>query len=340
MRPLVFVAEGGAQVGAGHLMRCLALAQAASHSGIDCIFILQDEAKHIALSRHDWDFAIISPDEGADNSETMLELLNDLQPAAVVLDGYNLSDELVSVVRSTTECVVVFDDGQLKHIEQADIVVNPASHECDELYRTMNPKLLLATGSAYRLLREEFTLASWPDVEARQGIAICLGGSDPKQLTLPLLQALACVNQDIPVRVVTGPAYQNLADLEAALLTLPYAVQHIHNCQDMAQVWSNARVAVSAAGGSQFELGVCHTPALLLVVAENQCDAAKHAEQEGWCEVHDCTQTAELDEISKAAVALYNDKSQCRIMSERTRSRYDSLGAQRVLDVISEFLSS
>ncbi|QJR81829.1 UDP-2,4-diacetamido-2,4,6-trideoxy-beta-L-altropyranose hydrolase [Alteromonas pelagimontana] len=341
MRPLVFRVEASTQSGLGHLMRCLAIAQAAEDQSIPSIFLLSEEGKVLARARHDWTYDVISVpifESQHEEGSWIREILNAVNASALIVDGYSFTSELLVPIRNCETSVVVLDDGSNALTAFADIVINPATREYDELYLQSQASLRLCTGDKYRLLRREFQVLSLPSIEARHGIAVNLGGSDPMSLTLPVLQLLQQTLPEVPVRVVTGAGYRNLPALERFIAQSPLAVQHIHNCQNMADVWSHARVAISAAGGSQFELAVCQTPSLLLMVAENQRGATNLARSQGWCEFFDCTTEFPEPRLSSALTELFFNEHRLKEMSAKASKLHDALGAIRVLEVISEAL--
>ncbi|MEW9797581.1 UDP-2,4-diacetamido-2,4,6-trideoxy-beta-L-altropyranose hydrolase [Alteromonas sp. CYL-A6] len=336
---MVFRVAAGTRTGLGHLMRCLALAQAADEAQFPVQFVLDDEAATLAKARHDWHYPvqILPPvlNEVA-QGQWLAEFLAQENAAVLVVDGYAFTPVILSAIDREKTAVVVMDDGQQTLSGYADMVVNPATVSLDAAYQAARPGIVCATGSAYRLLRREFALGRVLPIAQRHGLVVSLGGSDPCNLTLPLLKALAQLTQDMPVRVITGAAYPYRRELEDWLSATALPVQHIHNCQDMAAVWQHARLAVSAAGGSQFELGVCQTPAILVVVADNQRNATAQALSEGWCESVNGHDEGVCEALAKRALALYEDTTLLQHMSDNAAGHYDAEGATRVLQKMME----
>lgn len=330
MTTFVFWCEAGASSGIGHLFRCMALAQAARDQGVKSHFLLTFEAANIAKAQHEWDFPISHYSNNSDAKTVLASLLKNHKTNALVVDGYHIPTETVSAVKDYATCIVTLDDGENRLVDLADVVINPAASP--DLYASKANQVALCTGENYRLLRQTFASLTPLPIEQRHGVVICFGGSDPARLTAPILKSISRLAQDIPLRVITGsanPEYERVASLSN---TLNSPVQHIHECQDMAQAWSHAKLAISAAGGSQFELGVCQTPSLLVTVADNQIAASKKAAAEGWCHVVD--KSFGIDAIAAKAVALYKDELKLNTMHQAAAGLYDPLGAHRVLEVV------
>lgn len=299
---LLCIVQVSSQVGTGHLMRCLALSQVADEQDIETLFLLDEAgfrlAQGVTQTRSDWVGTLLSLGQSpSDHVEVLNAVVGQAPSNMIILDGLKFSGEIYEGIRAASTPVIVFDDGVQTHAVHPDILVNPAGGHLEQHYCALYPKARLCLGAEYRLLRLEFSRKSVLPMCEREGIVVNFGGSDPLGLTLFMLNALVEIGFDGFVRVVTGAAFQmdNLIGLEAAtrlnalLADMPLNVEHLHNCTSMQPIWSKAKLAVSAAGGSQFELAACSTPAFLIVVAENQRRAAEQAGQEGWCEIIDAT---------------------------------------------------
>ena len=90
--------------------------------------------------------------------------------------------------------------------------------------------------------------------------------------------------------------------------------------------------AISAAGGSQFELGVCNTPSILVTVAENQHSATQVAQAQGWCRA--VNKDIDINELVAMALALYSDEETLTEMQACSQGNYDALGSERAIDAI------
>lgn len=334
MQCLVFCVEAGSQQGVGHLMRCLALAQAADAEQIPSYFLLTEQGKHIALSRHDWVGHILTVQTESDMVVQCHSIKQHTDVAAVIVDGYGFSPSLLTQLRTELDCIVLMDDTLSPLVALADLVVNPAGENQQSNYQALNSSAHFCLGGQFRLLREQFNHVSPVDFPQRLSLTINYGGSDPCGLTVPTLRAFHNLAPDIPLRVITGPSFSSLPELKQVLQEINNPTQHIHNAQDMADVWQHSRLAISAAGGAQFELHVCHTPAILVVVADNQVNATENAQSQGWCECFDGRVHADVNALVGRAIELWKDDEQLNHMHMAAKHGADSVGAQRVLEAI------
>ena len=334
----VFVVQASGKIGVGHLMRCLALAQALSASSHKVTFLLDKQSQEIAVSINEWCGEIIPIDYHAavDVQITHLKTQRLIAVDWLIIDGYQFDYNYCQSWQGAGYKLALFDDGVHRIQYAADIIVNASSTE----EKTINEVPVLA-GSQYRLLRKEFVGVGQHAIVNRKYLTIAFGGSDPADVTRALLVKLSVLAFDAPIRVITGQAYPFLDDLKNILAQSSLNIEHIHAAQDMASIWSSSKLAISAAGGSQFELAVCATPSILVVVADNQLQASSIASQEGWCFVADFTAHSQrkesLEKLCSMIKSLWSNETQLTAMQRAIEGKYDAGGAQRIVEALKAY---
>ncbi len=314
-------------------MRCLALAQHLQAEDIEVTFAVLPGTVPFCRARHDWVGAVLTIPEGLTQQDEIAWLSQ--QPAfqqvdIVVLDGYQFNEIYRQALKQTGCQLALFDDNNNSGMLHADLVINGAANAEQLGYNLSAPDAKYCLGEKFRVLRREFTYAetSWAK---RNSLLITMGGSDPANLTLPLLKALDSAGADMPIRVITGAAYPVLTELQSFLQQTRLTIQHIHNCQQMADAYSHAKLAISAAGGSQFELLACATPALLTVVADNQLNATQQASQQGWCQLYDSRTSFSANAMANDIIVLWPDENKLTAMHSNALKYADINGAVRVI---------
>tara|TARA_Y100000052_G_scaffold26463_1_gene31491 strand:- start:287 stop:1300 length:1014 start_codon:yes stop_codon:yes gene_type:complete len=335
MSELLFVVEASHSSGIGHLMRCLALAQAAEERGLNSVFFVPEYAKDVCKARHDWcgRIIIVEPNDDATVAQ-IKERIATQNAVALILDGYHFSDQFVSQLALLPVPLVLLDDIENGICKYADVIVNAAGENLKNHYRVLNTNAQLCMGSQYRLLRREFRQTPVLPVSQRKSLTINFGGSDPKHFTLPVLKAISESLANTPIRVVTGPGFLPLASLQHFIQQSPSPIQHIHNCQDMADVWVHSRLTIAAAGGAQFELAACQSPSVLVVVADNQLNATREASQQGWCDMWDARKSLAIPQLVDKVVTLWNDEARLEKMHKCAAQFSFVTGADTLLDTL------
>ena len=284
---VVFRVEGEPNIGLGHVMRCMALAQSLVKCGHEVFFVMSQSSQHFCLNRADWVGATLCIPQLHKTAEPewLAQQCIDLRADWLVLDGYQFSQDYRHRLQSHKFKLAVFDDMNNSGALCADIVINGALNAALLDYQLTAPKALLAIGNNYQVLRQEFLQLTDKKYSTRKSLTLMFGGSDPSNLTLRALQVLHKVHATMPITIITGAAYAQLHDLTELIKSSTLELTHLHDCQNMAAILVNTKLALSAAGGSQFELLACATPSILVVVADNQKNASRDAANQGWCQV-------------------------------------------------------
>ncbi|WP_158967733.1 UDP-2,4-diacetamido-2,4,6-trideoxy-beta-L-altropyranose hydrolase [Paraglaciecola sp. L3A3] len=331
---IVFRVEGSPQIGLGHVMRCMALAQSLTDKQHDVFSIMSKQSQLFCQSRADWPGQIIPLDilEHRNEAEYVKQQVIDLAADWLFLDGYQFDQTYRQYLCSEHYQFAIFDDINNTGNLFADLVINGADNAQQLDYQTTAAQAELAIGSDYQVLRQEFLNLSdrqWP---RRKTLTLVFGGSDTYNMTLLTLQALAKKHAAvvIPIIVITGAAYTKLNELNEFLSTSDLNITHLHDCQNMASVLANSRLAVSAAGGSQFELLACATPAILLVVADNQKLASQQVVKQGWCQVLINQQTT-AEQLVNHCLALWQQPKLLESMHQKALQQPVKDGAQAIV---------
>lgn len=335
MTRIVFRVNGSSQIGLGHLMRCQALAQAVliAKPNIELIFLVNWQAQQLCESRQDWVGSLHLIPDSLDEAEELQWLTDYIAKQninAVVLDGYEFSTEYRKRLFASGAYVACFDDTNSHANLYCHLVINGATDADTLNYASTAPDATLCIGKDYRVMRQEFSQLSVIPIETRPYLTIVMGGSDPLNLTLPIINLLESINFDGRVQVITGAAYTNLNELKRKLAKTPLSVCHCHNSQNMAHRFSQSKLVVSAAGGSQFELQACGSPSILVVVADNQILATKEAAKQGWCQTFDVRQHADKEVLTQTIRSLWNQPQMLQQMSHIAYQSADTKGAMRI----------
>ncbi|MDP5029278.1 MAG: UDP-2,4-diacetamido-2,4,6-trideoxy-beta-L-altropyranose hydrolase [Paraglaciecola sp.] len=333
---IVFRVDATVTMGMGHLLRCLALAQGLVKQDptVSITFVLRAESVSLAQSRQDWvGHIVILPRElsQAQEPQWLASYCQTHNIQVIILDGYQFQVDYRQALARIPVQNVVFDDNNDSGPLAADLVINGASNAASLGYEDTAPDAILCVGNDYRILREEFVEGRYRLPWAqRNAVVLVMGGSDADNLTLQILQGLEQCAFKPCVTVVTGGAYAHLAKLRQFLQHSQLTSLHLDNCQQMAALFGQAKLVVSAAGGTQFELLACDCPALLLVVADNQANAAAQAVTQGWCQLVDVRGQANIHEVVAAIEHLCAQPDMLRTMHEKATCLADTQGTARV----------
>ena len=334
---LAVFAESGVQVGTGHVMRCLALGQAWKRAGGTVAFTVREDSTGLVARIQHEGFQVDVLREGRSFGSAIEELFRSSHPAAVVLDGYGFDTREQTLLKHAGVPTLFLDDyGHASHYS-ARWVLNQNSYAKPDMYAQRDSETKLLLGPSYALLRGEFLpWISWKrEIPPRASkVLVTMGGSDARNVSSRILMSLSDLTkaQDdgLEVVVAIGSANPHAAAVRRVAEQSSSRIRIVQDAQDMPALMAWADMAVAAAGGTALELCFFGVPALLLVAAENQRQAAESLAQSG-AAVHSGT----TEEFSQAKFlgefrALLDSRDRRDAMSRKGRELVDGLGAERV----------
>jgi len=339
---LIVRVDANAQIGSGHLMRCLAISQAWKDRGGRVQFVtactnerllglLQKEAftVHRLERPHpdpaDWHFTRC--------------LLAEAPSAWLLVDGYHLTCNYQRQAKEVGHHLIAIDDlGRQPHY-YADIVLNQNLHATEIRY-SAEPYTRLLLSTKYVLLRREFLAwCGWkrniPDVA--RNVLVTLGGSDPTNVTLKVVEALRILKKNVfTIVIVVGQDNPHYDQLQSAVRMLPLPLYLVRNVSDMPFLMAWADLAVCAGGSGVWELCYMGVPMVGLSRAEQERKLLETCAKEGLAVNLGWHETVSPKDISGTLLALAQNKPQRVKMATAGRMRVDGLGCHRVIRAMQE----
>lgn len=336
--------DASESIGTGHVMRCLALAQAWQRPGSRVQFALGMTANGLEtrLAAEGVAIAQISAPPGSEEDAAQTsDLARSANAGWVVLDGYHFGANYQRAIKKAGLMSLCVDDyGHADHY-WADVVLNQNSYADEATYCRREPYTRLLLGSTYALLRREFSRwRGWRRAISPVGgrILVTFGGSDPNNVTLAVIKALGLLNSTgFHVRVVVGAANPNRELLAEEAGRGHCRVELVNAATDMPDLMAWADLAISAAGSTCWELAFMGVPMVTIIQAENQRFIAENLAQSGvalnagW---HHAFRGPVLAEIVSRLVGAPEMR---RRMSGLGQAMVDGFGAQRVAETLGDF---
>lgn len=327
-------ADASTTMGAGHVMRCLALADALRDKGAEVLFLCRTLPGNLLeqIEKCGYPAKQLETMDWAGDAKACLNSLHDFRPDWLVLDHYQLDTIWENQLRSVASYILAIDD-MAKQRHDCDILLNQNLSTSDQYATLVPPATELLLGPYYALLRGEFQVTR---TEVRSGqirrVLVFFGGSDPTNETEKVIDAIENLDlSDIQIDVVVGSGNQQRERLEQRCLAMPNV--HFH-CQvnNMAMLMAQADLALGAAGVASWERLAMKLPALLVAVADNQRENMRQLDQLGVAVgLGISTDVAEVDMV-RAISSLLSDPTKIRNMSLKAAGMVDGKGANRVTE--------
>lgn len=347
--------DASAQIGTGHFMRCLTLAEALKQRGAHICFISRDLPVYLRdmLAAKDMEFVALSHStpspigelahsrwlgtSQAQDAQATVQALSGKKWDSLVVDHYALDARWESALRGTARQIMVIDD------------IADRQHDCDVLldqnfYADMQTRYTgkvpahcrLLLGPSYALLRDEFRKVR-EQVELRtlpvKRILVFFGGVDADNYTGLAIGVLAkVISKEIHVDVVIGAQHPRRAEIEASCAGLGY-VCHVQTSR-MAELMAVADLAIGAGGSASWERCCLGLPSLLVAFADNQIDIARGLDLSGACQFIGTFATGNTSVMQYAITNLLGEQGQLELISRRASLLVDGLGVNRVCQAL------
>ena len=264
---IIIRTDASIEIGSGHVMRCLTVAKNLRLNGCEVIFWMQDLPGNLI------DYVI---------SEGFRNIFKAEQADLYIIDHYGIDKEWESKIRLYTEKIAVIDDlANRKHDCELLLDQNALPNfesRYDGLVSKTCVKLL---GPKYLIIRDEF-------IEARrllrkrhekiENLLVFMGGSDPTNETMKILEALEDF-QFKHVDVVVGNGNVFKEQIREVCVERGYS----YHCQInyMSKLMQQADFAIGAGGSTTWERCYVGLPSSSTIVASNQREGTEYVAELG-----------------------------------------------------------
>ena len=341
---LLIRADASAAIGTGHVMRCIALAQAWNDTGGKTSFAMAQSTESVRKRLADESCEVLAVPfamGSEDDLQHTIALAQKQNCEWVVVDGYQFDAVYQCGLKNAGLKVLFLDDyGHSQHYS-ADLVLNQNLSANPVLYPSRESRTRLLLGPRYALLRREFN-AWWNWKRTMfpvcRRVLVTMGGSDERNVTGTVIKGL-CLSaiEDLEATVLVGGSNPHLEELQGMVARSAIKIQLLKDVSDVGELMASAELAISAAGTTVWELCLLGLPSVLIDVADNQTALAQELHRRG-CAIHigrDISPEAVAENIKR----MFNDHelrqslSRCsRAVSRRQRCNPRSLrSAWRVM---------
>lgn len=335
-----YVIDSRPSAGLGHVTRSLALADAVGASAAETTILLHGgpvDLPGIAL-RPDW--TVDRPDDPNGRLATWCRAAAASAKIIVVDDPtVRLSDELA---RRPNTATAAFVDGQVAE-GPYDVFINGTAYAGAIDRDRLRTASIACFGLEYACLRHELrahrrTARAIPEVARR--ILVTLGGTDPRALTPAVTEVvgrtLARAAGTATIDVVIGPGSAvAAATAEAAERNADLGVETVlhQRIGDLGTLMAGADLAVSAGGGTLYELAFLGVPTLAIPQTPDEQQNAAAVARLGACVTIRPDDGWEA-QLEVALDALADDGEGRRKMSRAAMRLVDGNGPDRLARIL------
>lgn len=329
--------DANGKIGAGHFMRCRAIADAIAALGKAVLFVVSDTESFRFIGSAEYRCVVIEGSCECYNeadAAKLIEIAEQVCATAILVDSYAVNEYFFKALKEGNlrtayiDDMYLYSDGQLsKPIPfDLDIVINygfSASLQDYELvYQQEHTQLLI--GPSFAPIRECFTGRSHICSANVKRVLITSGSTNPNKALERMVSACNKSGEELQIDVIVGKN----AGLDISEKNNERIAFH-RGLSDLSRFMVQSDIVVSSAGSTLYELAYLGVPTIALPVVRNQLENAQ-----GFLDRGLGLASLELDwsssDLSAMLDLLISDKNARKGFSARMRETVDGEGSERI----------
>lgn len=359
-RKIAIRVDASNEIGTGHFMRCLTLADGLKERGAQVCFVSRYLPEHLASILIKKGHALIRLVGGCGrksdgklahshwlgtsveiDAQECIRSLGSQSWDWLVVDHYALDARWESKLRQVVGKILVIDDlADRQHDAEVLLDQNLYPDMAQRYVGLLSSGCHALLGPSYALLRREFVEArvrANPRNAGVRKIFIFFGGSDLTNETEKSLMAVAALSGlNISVDVVVGAGNSHHEAIEALCMSMR-DVRLYCQVDNMAELMSKADLALGAGGSTTWERCALGLPALVISVAENQIAIANGVDRVGAHRHLGLSKNVSVAQLTASIEAVSNEPEILEKMSRAASALVDAKGCERVIKTLREF---
>lgn len=336
---ILFRADGNPQLGSGHIMRCLSLADAFREKGVRSTFVIAEPYMRALVQERGYECLVLDSayDHLEEELSVFLPLLEKKRPAFVILDSYFVTPDYMAAIKSKVLLAYIDDLNMFDY--PADLVVNYMLYADRFVYPKSKHYLL---GPQYAPLRKEFQgIPRRTEFGPVRNVLVSAGGADPEHVALECVRYLRehKAADGITYHLVVGAMNRDAAAIKSLADDQEQIVLH-RQMTDMRSLMLSCDAAISAGGTTLFEICACGLPAVTYVLADNQIMNAASFEDTGLMLCAGDIRRNKLftEQLFERLDMLIVNSALRRKMSEQMQGIIDGHGAERLVSAVDKYV--
>jgi len=285
MPNILFRCDGYHEIGLGHVVRCMALADELKE-GYKCKIFFAMRDSDLGEKIIEKKYPVATPtktDSEIDEVPWLQRIINENKIDAVVVDVRGrLTRRGLENIGTCGVLTVDIDDPEDKRLA-ADMAFYPPVPQVEEM-DWAGFKGKLHTGWEWIILRKDFHQANPTVCTGNEipTILVTMGGSDPKLMTFKVVEALDRLeNIEFKSHIVVGAGFTEKERIVQMIEECNRPTKLFENVRDMASLMKTADLAICSFGVSAYELAAVGVPAIHLCLSRDHERSSKSFVREG-----------------------------------------------------------
>jgi UDP-2,4-diacetamido-2,4,6-trideoxy-beta-L-altropyranose hydrolase len=272
---ILFRCDGSIEIGMGHVVRCLALADHMKEKhGCNVYFAMRQSELGINKVKELYP-VFESNNNEFDYEDWISGCIQKISGKIFIMDMRDglTRTQLNKIKNKTGVKVITIDDPENKRLE-ADLAYYPPVPQLEKTdWNGFNGDLRI--GWEYVILRKEF-LKKYPKPNNDiPNILVSMGGTDEKNMTKFVIESLNQINQKFKAIIIVGSGYPYFDKLKNSLEKVHFEYDLIQNPKNIAKIMSQSDFAIISFGQTAYELAALNIPTIYLCLTEDHEESAQ-----------------------------------------------------------------
>ena len=366
MKNVAFRVDASMQIGTGHVMRCLTLADGLQAIGAKCYFVCREHAGNLidqirqrgfkvivlpistnAVVAGSLEFETSSKSESwlgahwiADAEQTIIGL-GSIIVGWLIIDHYAIDSRWEKLLRPMCQKLMVIDD-LADRLHDCDLLLDQnLGLNVGDYSKLVPKKCVVLVGPYYALLRPEYV--SYRKVNnIRKNIVktalIFFGGNDLHNMTGMTIEALTQPElKFLELDVIIGANNPHISTLMTQVMDRP--LTRIHQPRlHLADLMATSDISIGAGGATTWERMCMGLPSIVICVAENQRTVSEKLSSDGLIKYAGMANTLNYMALAEIISELIASPDRMFSFSVKTQQLVDGLGTFRVANIINKIL--
>ena len=335
-----FVTAASPQIGGGHVLRCLALAEGLAAQGVEARFATDRVTLDTVGLLRASPFDVIETVPAEAHRHAIAR-----ETEIAIFDGYAFDWAVEQGWRGLAKVRVAIDD-LANRPHACDVLVDHAAGREAAQYAGLVPAdSAVLAGPSFALLRPQFGALRVRALARRQTypprrLLIAMGLTDVGGVTRLAAEAASRTDLALSIDVVTGQTATSLPWLREQAAAGALRLHVDLDALGMAELMVEADIAIGSGGGTSLERCCVGLPSLVIMVADNQRSSVASLVRAGAVSLVGTLAEATQERIAAALASLARDDVALVDQARAAAAVVDGEGVRRVCRVVLDRLAS
>ena len=284
--------DSNSEIGIGHIMRCLTLAQELKNNFDKVIFLTRKDSDYFIKTITENEFEVfllpaqtIKPPKNLHELNNHSDIIKNLvtrytkNKNYLLIDHYEVDSDFESSLKNTFEKIFVIDDlANRKH--NCDLLIDQNYHrDLNHRYEKLIPNdAITLLGPKYAIIRSEFRKLNKKPIKKNsqiKKILVSFGGSDPTNECKKTLDALCSIeNSQFEIIVVAGIFNHNFEELQKLYEKYSH-IKIFRHVNDLSRLMLNSDLFIGAGGTTTWERLYMGLPSIVTIISNDQKESTE-----------------------------------------------------------------